>query len=100
MTGAALSWPAAGEAHAVGGGSPLPGAYPSGELGWSSSDMLLLNGLRPVEKLMAFGRRVGDEGDEETRRVVGFWCMLQACVSRVSDVSSGCCKCFVWMLQK
>jgi hypothetical protein len=38
MTGAALSWPAAGEAHAVGGGSPLPGAYPSGELGWSSSE--------------------------------------------------------------
>jgi hypothetical protein len=27
-----------------------------------------------------------------------FWCMLQVCVSRVSDVSSGCCKCFVWML--
>jgi hypothetical protein len=51
-------------------------------------------------ELPASGRRVGDGGDEETRRVVGFWWMLQACVSCGSDVSSGCCKCFAWMLQK
>jgi hypothetical protein len=30
----------------------------------------------------------------------GLWCMLQACVPRVSDVSQGCCKGFVQMLQK
>jgi hypothetical protein len=36
----------------VGGGSPLLRANPSGELGWSCSGMLLLNGLRPRRSLL------------------------------------------------
>jgi hypothetical protein len=44
-------------------------------------------------------KRASSRDDEETFMACGrVWCILQACVPRVSDVSEVCCNCFMRIL--
>jgi hypothetical protein len=63
---------------------------------------VLLDGLRPHVAPLRSSRssRRPDGGNEETRLAVGFVVHVASVCPLVSDVSQGCCKGFVRMLQK